>query len=833
MRRTLALIVLLVVIAVVPAATPLRAIAASCDTTGTPTTTVYLPNITKTLGGPTGWVTPFIVQNVGFFATTLEVSLYRFSDGALVTCRKVSSLQPATSFADVPNNDTDLPDNAQFSVVVRSFGSEVVAVVNEQQGTGGRAEALSYGGLTSGAKKVAVPYVAKQASGWLTTMVLQNLGTSDATVSAAFTSLDGSNAATLMRTIGPGRSQFIDPTVEASLSSGTEYSAILTASQPIAAVVNGHNDAAGVTHPMGFSYNGVAVGTADYTYVPLVARNTDGVGRTSRVIVQNARTASDTPTLVFASFTSGARTTLRPPSPVAPGRSWSFDVTRRPDGSSCPPGGAADCLAEGEYGLWLYGTYAVLDILLSPETAMGYTGSIPSQSRVYLPNVTRTLGGANGWTTPIVLETADAGPRSASLRWYRFADGKLVTQQVVSGITPGVPVRVDPRSVAELSDNTQYAVVLDAQGPVTAIVEELAGVGGDSAMIYEGFSSLAQAISVPTVMKASPATTTVAIGATASFSVTVTDQFGAPSDQSKWPVTWCVLPSSLGTITKNGAFTATGYGSGKVVAGAGAQLDPNDPCRWSASSAVTITVQSPAARAPAVATSVGYSYTSVTIARGTFGVYLVKQPLSSVRVKTVTDNAIDCAANCPVMPLVEYLNQTGTSMGMNGTYLCPPDYSWCAAKVNSYDYAVYNSYLGKWLNEWALVSPSNSLVTVTGKTLRFYAHTYDYDHSPVDAAISNFPMLLQGGAVINSEAIQEDHQRLSGLKGSIGTDGVYVYLALVSGATVTDSAYVLQALGVVDAMNLDGGGTSAMFADHAYRVGPGRLLPNAVVLATP
>lgn len=34
-------------------------------------------------------------------------------------------------------------------------------------------------------------------------------------------------------------------------------------------------------------------------------------------------------------------------------------------------------------------------------------------------------------------------------------------------------------------------------------------------------------------------------------------------------------------------------------------------------------------------------------------------------------------------------------------------------------------------------------------------------------------------------------------------------------------------------MNLDGGGTSAMFTDGQYKVGPGRQLPNAVVLTRP
>ncbi|HEY3126300.1 MAG TPA: hypothetical protein VGK07_04505, partial [Candidatus Limnocylindria bacterium] len=67
-----------------------NASASACGTPGTPTTTIFLPNITKMLGGPSGWVTPFIVQNVGVKKATLEISFFRFSDGGLVTCRRVS-----------------------------------------------------------------------------------------------------------------------------------------------------------------------------------------------------------------------------------------------------------------------------------------------------------------------------------------------------------------------------------------------------------------------------------------------------------------------------------------------------------------------------------------------------------------------------------------------------------------------------------------------------------------------------------------------------------------------------------------------------------------------
>src|SRR5205807_497806 len=58
-----------------------------CGTPGTATQSIYLPNITRYLGGPTGWYTPFIVQNTGSVATTLEVSFYKFTDGSLITRR--------------------------------------------------------------------------------------------------------------------------------------------------------------------------------------------------------------------------------------------------------------------------------------------------------------------------------------------------------------------------------------------------------------------------------------------------------------------------------------------------------------------------------------------------------------------------------------------------------------------------------------------------------------------------------------------------------------------------------------------------------------------------
>jgi len=248
-----------------------------------------------------------------------------------------------------------------------------------------------------------------------------------------------------------------------------------------------------------------------------------------------------------------------------------------------------------------------------------------------------------------------------------------------------------------------------------------------------------------------------------------------------------------------------------------------------------VTVLNPDGTPPAPPEAgLGYNYQSVSTIRGTFNVHLIKERLSAVTVKTLTANVTDCSNNCPAKPLDQYASENGAYAGMNGTYLCPPDYAQCAGKVNSYDYAVYNSNLRRWINYNALNAQNGGLL-FNGASTSVYRRTYVYfqNQTPITAAITNFPLLVQNGSVIDSTSEQNGSQLLKGTKGAIGVDGTYIYLAIVTNATVTDSAYVMQALGARDALNLDGGGTAAMWIGGSYKVGPGRLLPNAIVLTKP
>ncbi len=539
-----------------------------------PTTTIFLPNITKMLGGPAGWVTPFIVQNVGVKKATLEVSFFRFSDGGLVACRRVDNLAPATSFADYPNNDADLPPDAQFSVVVKSFGSEVVSVVNEHQGQGtpARAEALSYNGLTTGATTVYLPFVAKPEPApcsavpqtdatcnvrWVTTFVMQNFGTADAVVTARFVSYDGASTATLSRTIAPGRSRFIDPSVEAQLRAGRYYSVVLTSTQPIGVIANAHDDAPTTTAPRGFSYNGIAQPASGDVFLPYVRR--DGVApRTyaNGVLIQNGGTGDVAPTLTFQRLGGGNPFTIAAPAPIKAGTTWYFDPEAYP------------ILTVGEYSVVVSGgALAVLDATLSTGAAMGYVGLTGQGNRAYLPNITRTLGGARGWSTPIVLQST--GATSATLRWYRFADGALMARQSVGPFGRGAAIRIDPRNVLGLSDDTQYGVVVDAQGgTIAAIVTELNFEGGDGTMIYEGFPATVDTVPTPTAVVLTPGVAQLGTDETVQLTATVKDQF----DQAMTDLipTWRVAPFALGSVANSGLLTTGSIGGvGSITATAG------------------------------------------------------------------------------------------------------------------------------------------------------------------------------------------------------------------------------------------------------------------------
>ncbi|HEV8654195.1 MAG TPA: hypothetical protein VGR85_01605, partial [Candidatus Limnocylindria bacterium] len=399
-----------------------------------------------------------------------------------------------------------LPDDAQFSVVVKSYGSTVVGVVNEHQGSGTRAEALSYNGFTAGANTVYLPNITRRLFGlFVTPFIIQNLGEGAANVQATFRTFDGTGSPiTIGRTIDSGRSKPIDPNSNdfqlgaPGLTDNKQYAVTVTSNQPVAVVVNTHADAASVANPVAYATDGVTGGAATI-YGAYASKNAQGINRYSTIVVQNLGASAVTPQITFTpiSASAGTANTYTFATPIQPNSSKAFDPrfsfsTQGTTNTPCSTGGA-DCLADGEYSVTISASGATLAAQVnvisdqSGATAMGYAATAAPATKYFLPNVTRTLGGTNGWTTPIVLQTVTA--TGATVEWRRFADGALVATQILT-MSAGSSARIDPRTVSSLIDNTQYAVtVTGTSGTVTAVVTELNFEGGDGAMIYEGFPS--------------------------------------------------------------------------------------------------------------------------------------------------------------------------------------------------------------------------------------------------------------------------------------------------------------------------------------------------------
>ena len=448
-----------------------------CDANGAPTSTIYLPNVTRRLGGPDGWVTPFYVQNAGTDSATIEASFYDFGSGVLAACHKTSGVAPGASVLDDPNAASDLTDWKQYSVVVRSYGAPVIATVNQMQRSGGRIEALSYTGSSAGASTIYVPNVTRRFYGYDVPLIIQNLGPGTASVTATFASFDGNEHVTIPLTIGSGLSGVIDPDYTPGLSDGTQYAVKVTATQPIAVVANAHDEAIG---PVAFSHNGLASG-ANTIYAPYATK-----GETfSNVVIQNVGVSTVTATLTFKPTSGGPPQIFMTP-PIPGGGSRAFDV-RFADGvaltgaTPCGSTATSTCLGNGDYGLTISAGGSIAAVILpnSASTAGAYLAATTASSHVLLPVVARDVSGWNATIWIMAVSTS-----AATLRYYTVGAGRLAATQTVA-LVPGGTTRVDPRTVAGLTTG-EYSVVVDASGPITAAVSEFNPAPGDGLMVYEG-----------------------------------------------------------------------------------------------------------------------------------------------------------------------------------------------------------------------------------------------------------------------------------------------------------------------------------------------------------
>jgi exopolysaccharide biosynthesis protein len=71
--------------------------------------------------------------------------------------------------------------------------------------------------------------------------------------------------------------------------------------------------------------------------------------------------------------------------------------------------------------------------------------------------------------------------------------------------------------------------------------------------------------------------------------------------------------------------------------------------------------------------------------------------------------------------------------------------------------------------------------------------------------------------------------RNRGTKSGVGYGKDNIYLVVAYDADMVEFAEIFKTLGAEYALNMDGGGGTALYHNGGYKAGPGRNLPNAII----
>jgi len=234
-----------------------------------------------------------------------------------------------------------------------------------------------------------------------------------------------------------------------------------------------------------------------------------------------------------------------------------------------------------------------------------------------------------------------------------------------------------------------------------------------------------------------------------------------------------------------------------------------------------------------------YKYQSVTTSLGIFktDVIMIDTRNPNLKIKTMTALTDPCQSNCPALSLAEFYETGSGFAAINGTY-----FDTSLEKKNYYFFPVFDSLKKVFVNEdqlkyWTtgplMAFDTNNVFHYFKDSQEFKSKVYfENSFGILQAAIGNKPRLIENGQnfLIDWE-VDEKQRTLKTLRNAIGYKDGIVYLVVAHSATVPDLAEIMKALGVQYAINLDGGGSSALMYDGEYIIGPGRNIPNAIVFS--
>ncbi|TSC85421.1 MAG: Uncharacterized protein G01um10147_1159 [Microgenomates group bacterium Gr01-1014_7] len=224
----------------------------------------------------------------------------------------------------------------------------------------------------------------------------------------------------------------------------------------------------------------------------------------------------------------------------------------------------------------------------------------------------------------------------------------------------------------------------------------------------------------------------------------------------------------------------------------------------------------------------GYSRQTVSADGQNYTVDIIAADLNSTKVIVDTASDSDCSNNCPTLPLADYVTRNGAYAGINGSFFCPAEYPSCTGKTGSFDTLLMNKSKHYFNSDNNVYSNVPAAIFSPGSA-RFVGQSLQWGRDTgVDAVIANYPLLVSGGNINFTEVANEPKFGQKGPRNFIAAKGNIVYIGVVRNATMGESAKVLHALGMGEALNLDEGGSTALWFG-GYKSGPGRNIPNAVL----
>ena len=227
------------------------------------------------------------------------------------------------------------------------------------------------------------------------------------------------------------------------------------------------------------------------------------------------------------------------------------------------------------------------------------------------------------------------------------------------------------------------------------------------------------------------------------------------------------------------------------------------------------------------APSGGFKRQSVKIDLGAFLVDIVAADMGSTKIIVDTASQETCNNDCSVLSLGDYVSRNDAFAGINGSYFCPADYPSCADKKNSFDTLLMNKNKTYFNSDNNVYSTVPAVIFLSG-SMRFVGQSLQWGRDTgVDGVLANQPIVLSGGNVaFGGDGDPKKGSR--GLRSFVGNKGSTAYIGVVHNATVAEVGHVLKALGLDNALNLDSGGSTALW-NGGYKAGPGRNIPNAIL----